>query len=85
MSADHEMMNHATSYYSGKVDFISKGGPLRSVESESNVAAVGTEYDLGTVGRLSIPPEDTPIWHEWLQGDKHLTRSLGGKALEALS
>jgi len=85
MSADHEMMNHSTKYYRGEVDFISKEGPLRSVESESNVAAVGTEYDLGTVGRLSIPPEGTPIWREWLQGDKHLTRSLGGKALEALN
>ncbi len=83
MSVDHEMMNYSTKHYKGEVDFISAEGPLRSVESESNVATVGTEYDLGTVGRLSIPPEGSPILQEWLEKNGRLKRSLGGKAVEA--
>lgn len=80
--ADTEMMSYETGHYKGRVDFISPEGPLRSDESEVNVATVGTEYDLGTVGRLSIPPEDSPVWEEWKNGIR-LRQSIGGKAVEA--
>jgi hypothetical protein len=83
MSVDHDMMNYETGHYRGSVDFISPEGPLRSVESEVNVAAIGTEYDLGTVGKLSIPPEDSPVWEEWKNGIR-LRQSIGGKAVEAV-
>jgi hypothetical protein len=84
MSADTEMMSYNTSYFKGEVDFVSPGGPLRSLESEINVATVGTEYDLGTRGLLSIPPEGADIWKEWRAADTKEERVLGAGVLKAL-
>lgn len=85
MSIDHDMMNYQTTYYQGSIDFISPQGPLRSVESEINVATVGTEYDLGTKGELSVPPAGADIWKEWRSVDAKGERTLGSEALKNAS
>lgn len=82
---DTEMMNYSTDYFRGQIDFIAPQGPLRSVESEINMATVDTEYDLGTKGELSVPPESADIWKEWRQAEARGQRVLGGKALKNAS
>lgn len=79
---DTEMMGYSTSHFKGLIDFISSEGPLRSVESEINIATRGTEYDLGTKGELSVPPEDADIWKEWRAAAAKSERALGGEALK---
>jgi hypothetical protein len=85
-SPDNNMMNYSTNHFEGRIDFISPAGPLRSSESEINLAAVGTEYDLGTKGELSIPPEDADIWKEWKSPKDTISqaqRALGGDVVKA--